>query len=135
MTDKLDDYDVGYGKPPRTTRFRKGQSGNPRGRPKGSRNFTTDLDEILSEPLTITENGKPRKVSSQLAALKRLRAEALQGNPRALDRLLMLAADRSAERDVRSADQSPSAEEAEILERFANDFRRDASLPHAEDET
>ena len=55
------DYEVGYGKPPRNAGFKKGQSGNPRGRPPGSENLTTLLNEALNEPVTITENGQRRK--------------------------------------------------------------------------
>src|SRR5215469_15592455 len=56
--EKQSDYEVGYGKPPRHTRFKKGQSGNPRGRPCGSKNLKTLLSEALSEPVIITENGR-----------------------------------------------------------------------------
>ena len=45
--EKQDDYEVGYGKPPRHTWFKKGQSGNPRGRPCGSKNLKTLLSEAL----------------------------------------------------------------------------------------
>jgi hypothetical protein len=66
------DYEVGYGKPPRHTRFAKGQSGNPRGRPAGAKNFTTLLSEALNEPVTVTENGRRRKVSKRQAILTQL---------------------------------------------------------------
>jgi len=128
MSDDRDDYDVGYGKPPKHTRFKKGQSGNPKGRPKGSRNFATDLDEVLSATMTVNENGSPKKVSSQLAALMRLREKALKGDPRALDRLLGLAADRSAEKEAQSTERSLSADETEILERHAEMVRRAAGI-------
>ena len=52
-------YEVGYGKPPRRTRFTKGQSGNPRGRVRGGKNLKTLLDETLNEPVIVAENGGP----------------------------------------------------------------------------
>lgn len=133
MNNDRDDEDVGYGKPPKHTRFKKGQSGNPKGRPKGARHFVADLDEVLSATLTITENGAPKKVSSQLAALMRLREKALKGDPRALDRLLAMAADRSAEKEAQLAERSLSADETEILEHYAAMVRRAAGIEEASD--
>src|SRR5262245_11040533 len=63
------DYDVGYGKPPVQSRFKRGQSGNPKGRPKGARNFSTDVKATLKAPVKVTRDGRPRKVSTQEAAL------------------------------------------------------------------
>ncbi len=135
MSDDRDDDDVGYGKPPKHTRFKKGQSGNPKGRPKGARNFATDLDEVLKAPMTVTENGAPKRVSTQQAVLMRLREKALKGDPRALDRLLVLAADRSAEQEAQSAERSLSADEAEILERYDAMVLRGAGIKAAPDTT
>ncbi len=45
-----DDYDVGYGKPPRRSQFEKGVSGNAKGRPRSTRNFLSDLRDELAAP-------------------------------------------------------------------------------------
>jgi hypothetical protein len=90
--DDPDDLKVGYGRPPIHSRFKPGQSGNPRGRKKGTLNFATDLKRTLETPITINDPGKkPRKVSTQMAALLRLREKALKGEQRALDRVVELA--------------------------------------------
>jgi len=114
------DYEVGYGKPPKHSQFKKGQSGNPKGKPKGSCNLKTDVISVLNSRIVVNENGQTRKVSTQLATLMRLRERALQGDSRAMDRLLMLAADYNNEETPR--DQAPpiSEDDAAILE----DFRR-----------
>ena len=68
--EKQSDYEVGYGKPPSHTRFKKGQSGNPRGRPCGSKNLKTLLSEALNEPVIITENGRRRKITKREAIVR-----------------------------------------------------------------
>jgi len=70
--EKQSDYEVGYGKPPRHTWFKKGQSGNPRGRPSGSKNLKTLLSEALNEPVTITENGRQRKITKREAIVRQV---------------------------------------------------------------
>ena len=84
------DYEVGYRKPPKTTRFEAGKSGNPKGRPKGSTNLATDLSAELSEQITVREGGQARRVTKQRALIKALTAQALQGDVRATTALLAL---------------------------------------------
>ena len=86
--DKQRDYEVGYRKPPRSTRFKKGQSGNPRGRPSGSKNLSTLLSEALNEPVTVTENGRRRKVSKRETIIKQLVNQSANGDWRAVKMLL-----------------------------------------------
>src|SRR2546429_33335 len=56
-------YDVGYSKPPKETQFVKGQSGNKKGRPKGSKNLGTILYEAGRQLVDVTEKGRTRKIS------------------------------------------------------------------------
>ncbi|HPG28775.1 MAG TPA: DUF5681 domain-containing protein [Myxococcota bacterium] len=77
------DYDVGYGKPPKHTQFKPGQSGNPRGRPKGTKNLKTDLMEELGEKIVVREGEETRRVSKQRAVVKTLVAKTLKGDARA----------------------------------------------------
>jgi hypothetical protein len=85
------DYEVGYGRPPRHSRFQPGQSGNPAGRRKGVRNLGTDVQRTLKARIKVNEGGRSRSISTQEGALMVLREMALKGDPRALDRLLELA--------------------------------------------
>src|SRR5215469_3861121 len=66
------DYEVGYGKPPRHSRFVRGRSGNPRGRPRGAKSFNTLLSEKLNEPVTVAENGGRRKITKREAIVTQL---------------------------------------------------------------
>ena len=87
----MSNYKIGRGKPPKKTRFKKGKSGNPNGRPKGSQNFKTIVERQLSAPITIRENGKVRKISATEAVVMKLKAEAVGGSHRAMQYLLNLA--------------------------------------------
>ena len=82
---------VGYRKPPTRNQFQKGQSGNPWGRPKGGRNFKTDLQSTLQSLVKVNKDGRTRRVSTQRASLMVLREKALSGHPRAIEHLLALA--------------------------------------------
>ena len=84
------DYEVGYGKPPRGAGFKKGQSGNPRGRPHGAKNLTTLLNDALDEPVTVTENGRRREITKREAVIKQLVNKSASPDARSLKILLDL---------------------------------------------
>jgi len=116
MSDR--EYEVGYCKPPKHSRFKQGQSGNPNGRPKGSKNFSTQVRETLDLPVPIKEGGKTVQISTQKAALMRLREKALKGDQRALDRLLGLAQVYSRDEiDLTALEHLPETDQA-ILDRY-----------------
>jgi Family of unknown function (DUF5681) len=82
MSDENDDA-VGYGKPPKSTQFRKGVSGNPKGRPKGSRNFTTRFRELALEKVTVKENGRTKTMTRIDAVSLQIITNAMRGDIRA----------------------------------------------------
>jgi uncharacterized protein DUF5681 len=81
-------YPVGYAKPPSNTQFKPGQSGNPSGRPKGAKNFGTAIEDALRARVTVTENGKRRRLSMRQVIAKRLVNRAAEGDLRAIPLLL-----------------------------------------------
>jgi hypothetical protein len=85
------EYEVGYRKPPKQTRFKPGQSGNPKGRRKGVRNLTTDVKRTLKAPVKIKGPRGFRNVSTQEGALMLLREQALNRDQKAIDKLINLA--------------------------------------------
>jgi hypothetical protein len=88
----MSEYKIGYGKPPKSGQFKRGKSGNPKGRPKGTLKLATDLAAELNEQITVREDGKSRRVSKQRALIKSLMAKALQGDVRANAAVLALCA-------------------------------------------
>jgi hypothetical protein len=111
-------YKVGYGKPPLANRFKPGQSGNPRGRPKGSRNLATDLAAELEELITVREQGRARRVTKQRALVKSLMERALAGNVRASTAMLALYA-RIITEPPKDDGEGVQPDELELLRQFA----------------
>src|ERR1035437_2811497 len=79
---------VGRGNPPTHTQFRKGTTGNPKGRPKGSKNLSTYLMEAARYPVTATVNGRARKISNLQATTMQLATKAARGDQAAIGKFL-----------------------------------------------
>lgn len=115
------DYEVGYGKPPRQTRFKPGRSGNPHGRPRGRKALKTIVAGVLYEQVTIRTPAGTRKVSKIEALVHKLMNEALTGNGRSVQHLLRFTreAGLTAEVEAIEAATGPLTEEdQQILERY-----------------
>ena len=92
MSARSSDYPVGYGKPPEHTRFRKGHSGNPWGRPKGSESVARVLRRVLDEKIVVRENGERRRITRLEAVLKQLTNKGMSGDLGAIRALFKLPA-------------------------------------------
>jgi len=77
-------YEIGYKRPPKSGQLKQGRSGNPKGRPKGSNNFLTILEQELGQSIIVNENGRKKKITRLQAMVKRIVAGALQGDQKAL---------------------------------------------------
>ena len=105
---------VGNKRPPVRTRFRKGQSGNPRGRPRGALNLKTDLLSELAEVIVMTEGGTQRKITKQRAFVKATIAKAIKGDGRAATALISMIA-RLVPHEAQEPERTPLAEDDETL--------------------
>ena len=118
-------YEVGYGKPPRSARFQKGQSGNPKGRPRGSRNASTLLDEALKERVIVSENGHRKKITKLEAILTQLVNRAAGGDHRATQLLLAHQIPRIEEHE---ASRSAAAERTPLPPPLSSEEKRTRDL-------
>jgi len=147
-TERNDDakrgYEVGYRKPPKHTQFKPGKSGNPRGRPKGTKNLATDLREELGETVLVREGDRAKRISKQRALVKSLMTRTLKGDARAatlLTSMMLRLLDTGEDAPVEEAPLLD--DELDVLNAFAERARRGASpqpevtnapSPHEEEE-
>ena len=114
------DYEVGYKKPPEHTRWKPGQSGNPRGRPKKVKDFEKLLDIELSRTLRITEGGQQVTLTKREVILKSLVNDALKGDLRALKMLLPFIVKQQTVEGF-----EPDAADREALQQLLGQFKRE----------
>lgn len=101
-------YRVGYRSPPKTTQFKKGESGNPKGRPKGSRSLQNILIEELKSSITIHENGRSKTVKKGEVIAKQMVNKAMAGDHKAANLVLGV----SQQHEYQEALNAPSVIEA-----------------------
>ena len=122
---KQRDYEVGYGKPPRHTRFKPGQSGNPRGRPSGSKNLRTLLSDALNESVVIADNGGRRRVSKREAIVTQLVNRSATADWRAVKILLDILRDLEGQTDPASPETSAfTAADEKVIEQLRARFSK-----------
>ena len=116
------DYEVGYGKPPKHTQFKKGVSGNPGGRGKRPATMAAVLQDALRETITVFQDGKRKTITKMEAAVKRLIDKSIAGDMSAFRVLSVLT-------QVLSDSPSSSISELEALDQKVLDnlFRKVAS--------
>lgn len=112
--DQEQDTEVGYGKPPKHSQFKPGQSGNPGGRPKGRKSVHKIVQAVCEEMVTVTENGKKKQMSKLEVAAASLFSKASKGDVNAIKLLLSLKAEADTLSDA-NLDLALSPEDSEAL--------------------
>lgn len=127
MSKQDPDYEVGYGKPPKHSRFKKGRSGNPKGRPKGAKGVGASIMRELERKVTIREGGQEVTISKAEALAKRFMHKALGGDMGALRLLLQFDAEQAQQVEV-DGEQSgqtilPDQTDEAVLKYFVQQVR------------
>jgi hypothetical protein len=121
-------YQVGYGRPPEHSRFAKGQSGNPAGRPKGSRAISAVIASALAERVTVTEGGRRRSITKLDAAVKQMANKAAGGDQRAAKLIIELLHSAETRDDLRNASAPATSAERAAADRAILEALRERVL-------
>ena len=123
MSETKREYAANYRKPPEHTRFKKGQSGNPRGRP--AKNLPALLAAALNEKVTVTENGKRRLVTKREAVIAQLVNKSASAELRATKMLIDMLRDIEKRAEPAAAAKSPfSPTDREVVQQLIARLRR-----------
>ena len=90
MSNRKEDYEIGFGKPPMRHQFKPGQSGNPKGRPKGSRNLAVIFREVCNEKVNVKDSRGTRRIPKLEVVLTQLMNAATTGDLKATREILRL---------------------------------------------
>jgi hypothetical protein len=118
-SDRQHDYKIGYARPPRHRRFQPGRSGNPRGRPPGSKSLSSLLSKALDEPVIVVENGRRRKIAKRQAIITQFVNQSAKGDLKATQLLLSIVRDLESHAEPGSADADKVTEaDQQIIKRI-----------------
>jgi Family of unknown function (DUF5681) len=124
MSETKRQYAANYRKPPIHTRFKKGQSGNPRGRP--AKNLAALLAAALNEKVTVTENGKRRQVTKREAVIAQLVNKSASAELRATKMLIDMLRDVEKRAEPEAAEKNPfSPTDKQVVQQLIARLRRD----------
>lgn len=118
-------YEVGYGKPPKHSQFKKGESRNPRGRPPGTRNLATLLAKALDEKITVIEHGRRRKIAKRAAIIGQLVNRSAQADLKAMTILFNMLQDIERRDGVPTGPASLTEADRETLQLLRNWYLAD----------
>ena len=116
----------GYKNPPKHSRFQKGRSGNPAGRPKGSKNTLKLLDAVLEQEIKIQQEGKTISITKKQAMLMQLVNAAVRGEIKAIAALFpyMMQLDMKEEQSLETS--KLSLKDEEILQQFLEENKQES---------
>jgi hypothetical protein len=132
-SDRKGEYEVGYKRPPKETRFKKGNKANPRGRPRGSKNLATLLDEALNAPVETVEDGTRRQRTKRDVVIAQLVNQSANADLRATKLLLDML--HKLEREPASSGVGSSNPETDIYEQLRAKLARPALAQAADART
>ena len=129
------DYEVGYGRPPKATRFKPGQSGNPKGRKRKPKSVQAQMQTVLSKKIDITEGGQTKRLTLQEVMLRNIANKAVKGDLRAASFVLGLINSEAAAQSDTIDESKLSAEDQALFEQMMAELTSQDGLPEPVAET
>lgn len=134
------DYEVGYKRPPKSTQFKPGVSGNPKGRPKGSKSFETDFLKEMGQKLSTVENGRRRKLTKQQILAKKVINDGLTGSQKQSLDVLKFSIGLEQQAQARNKSDGPAMSEVakdskRILSRMRRKFEAESRCKEDDDDS
>jgi len=123
--DTPSNYLVGYGKPPQHSRFQKGRSGNPSGRPRGRKNMATLLNDALNGSVIVVENGRRKRITKREAIVTQLVNKSASADLKATQIVLSMLAEVEARADSSADPVAFTEADQQIIRRLQARLRNE----------